>query len=167
MGAGIVLNDRLFTGAQGLAGEIGHTILRVDGPLCSCGRYGCAETFIGARAIAGKKARIAPAGQSLGVLLQNLWTTFNPSVLVVGGPSCARHPELVQMARDTLNGYATSAGMAAPVVRVARYGMLASAAGAAALVLHQYLRPMQRRAQPVGVEQAGGAGPFQSSLEPS
>jgi len=52
-------------------------------------------------------------------------------------------------------------------VRVARYGMLASAAGAAALVLHQYLRPMQRRAQPVGVEQAGGAGPFQSSLEPS
>ena len=33
VGAGIVLNDRLFIGAQGMAGEIGHTILQVDGPL--------------------------------------------------------------------------------------------------------------------------------------
>ena len=171
VGAGIVLNDRLFAGAQGMAGEIGHTIVQVDGPLCSCGRLGCAEAFIGARAIARNTAQlghIRPAGHYLGVLLQNLWTTFNPSVLVVGGPSCARHPELVQMARDTLNGYATSAGMAAPVVRVARYGMLASAVGAAALVLHQYLRPMQRRAQPAGVAPAGGdADSFQPSLEPS
>ncbi|RYF42841.1 MAG: ROK family transcriptional regulator [Comamonadaceae bacterium] len=151
VGAGIVLNDRLFAGAQGMAGEIGHTILQVGGPLCSCGRLGCAEAFIGARAIASNIAQlggIGPAGHFLGVLLQNLWTTFNPSVLVVGGSSCARHPELVQMARDTLNAYAASAGMAAPVVRTARYGMLAPAAGAAALVLHQYLRPMQRRTQP-------------------
>lgn len=171
VGAGIVLNDRLFAGAQGMAGEIGHTILQVDGPLCSCGRLGCAEAFIGARAIARNAAQlghIRPAGHFLGVLLQNLWTTFNPSVLVVGGPSCARHPELVQMARDTLNDYASSAGMAAPVVRVARYGMLASAAGAAALVLHQYLRPMQRRAQPAGVTQAGGrAELFHLGSEPS
>ena len=52
VGAGIVLNDRLFTGMQGMAGEIGHSILQMDGPLCSCGRRGCAETFIGAKALA-------------------------------------------------------------------------------------------------------------------
>ena len=51
MGAGIVLNDRLFTGLQGMAGEIGHSILQIDGPACSCGRRGCAETFFGARAL--------------------------------------------------------------------------------------------------------------------
>jgi hypothetical protein len=45
VGAGVVLNDRLFTGAQGMAGEIGHTILELDGPPCSCGRRGCAEAF--------------------------------------------------------------------------------------------------------------------------
>lgn len=141
VGAGIVLNDRLFTGLQGMAGEIGHSILQIDGPACSCGRKGCAETFLGARALE-RQAEPARGGVYLGVVLQNLWTTFNPGALVVGGPSCERYPDIVRMARETLEGYATSAGMAAPKVRSARYGLLASAVGAAALVLHHELRPM-------------------------
>lgn len=148
VGAGIVLDDRLYTGSQGLAGEIGHTILQFDGALCSCGRRGCAETLIGARALARElqdKGELRQAGQALGVLLQNLWTSFNPAVLVVGGKSCVNHPALVDIATATLNAYAASAGMSAPVVRPARYGLLAAAVGAAALVLHQYLRPMQTR----------------------
>ena len=148
VGAGIVLDDRLYTGSQGLAGEIGHTILQFDGALCSCGRRGCAETLIGARALARElqdKGELRQAGQALGVLLQNLWTSFNPAVLVVGGKSCVNHPALVDIATTTLNAYAASAGMSAPVVRPARYGLLAAAVGAAALVLHQYLRPMQTR----------------------
>ena len=148
VGAGIVLNDRLFTGAQGMAGEIGHSILQIDGELCSCGRRGCAETFIGARALArgaGQPEGLGQAGRSLGVLLQNLWITFNPNVLVAGGASCVRHPELVTLAQDTLNACAASAGIAAPQVRTARYGLLAPAVGAAALVLHQHLRPVPAR----------------------
>ncbi len=144
VGAGIVLNDRLFTGKQGMAGEIGHSILQIDGPLCSCGRHGCAETFIGSGAL-GQLADARRSGHYLGVLLQNLWTTFDPSVLVVGGSSCHRFPDMVQVAQETLQSYAAQAGMAAPAVRVARYGLLASAVGAAALVLHQYLRPMHPR----------------------
>lgn len=141
VGAGIVLNDRLFTGLQGMAGEIGHSILQVDGPACSCGRKGCAETFFGARAL-DRLPDPAQGGVFLGVVLQNLWTTFNPGALVVGGPSCERHPDIVRTARDTLDAYATSAGVAPPPVRPARYGLLASAVGAAALVLHHELRPM-------------------------
>lgn len=146
VGAGIVLDDRLYTGSQGLAGEIGHTILQFDGPLCSCGRRGCAETFIGARALAQELLAtnsLQQAGQRLGVLLQNLWTSFNPAVLVVGGKSCVIHPSLVEIATATLNGYAASARMPPPVVRRARYGLFAASAGAAALVLHRHLRPMQ------------------------
>ena len=145
VGAGIVLNDRLFTGIQGMAGEIGHSILQIDGPLCSCGRKGCAETFFGARTLS-KLKQPAQGGHYLGVVLQNLWTTFNPSVLVVGGPSCEQYPGIVEVAKATLQTYADSAGMAAPVVRTARYGLLASAVGAAALVLHHDLRPMHTRA---------------------
>jgi len=141
VGAGIVLNDRLFTGMQGMAGEIGHSILQIDGPLCSCGRRGCAETFFGARALA-KLGNPAHGGRYLGVVLQNLWTTFNPSVMVVGGPSCDQYPDIVLAAQASLQAYADSAGMVAPPVRVARYGLLASAVGAAALVLHHELRPM-------------------------
>jgi len=45
-----------------------------------------------------------------------------------------------------LQNYAASCGMAPPTVRPAHYGLLASAVGAAALVLHHELRPMHPRA---------------------
>lgn len=145
VGAGIVLNDRLYPGAQGSAGEIGHSILRREGALCSCGRRGCAETLIGARALERElieSGQLHTAGESLGVLLQNLWTSFNPGIIVVGGKSCALHPELFDLACATLSAYANAAEMQAPVVRIARYGQFAAATGAAALVLHNFLRPL-------------------------
>ena len=141
VGAGIVLNDRLFTGFLGAAGEIGHSVLQVDGPLCSCGRRGCAEAFIGARALA-KKPGVEQAGLYLGVLLQNLDAMFNPHVIVVGGRSCMDHPALIDTARATQQAYASAAGLQAPEVRAARFGVQAAAVGAAALVLHQFLRPL-------------------------
>ena len=162
VGAGIVLNDRLFTGLQGMAGEIGHSILQIDGPACSCGRKGCVETFLGARALE-RQTDPARGGVYLGVVLQNLWTTFNPGALVVGGPSCDRYPDIVRTARKTLDGYAASAGMAAPTVRPARYGLLASAVGAAALVLHHELRPMHAPAATAPADETehplGGTAP--------
>jgi glucokinase len=45
IGGGIVSNGRLFTGSSGSAGEIGHTVLLVDGPVCGCGHRGCAEAL--------------------------------------------------------------------------------------------------------------------------
>jgi predicted NBD/HSP70 family sugar kinase len=67
---------------------------------------------------------------------------FNPRVIVVGGRSCVDHPELVENARNAQQSYAQTAGMQAPKVRPARYGLQAAAVGAAALVLHQFLRPL-------------------------
>ncbi|RFO96260.1 ROK family transcriptional regulator [Rhodoferax lacus] len=148
VGAGIVLNDRLFTGFLGAAGEIGHSILQVDGPLCSCGRRGCAEAFIGARALA-KKQGLQQAGQYLGVLLQNLDAMFNPRVIVVGGRSCIDHPTLIDSARSAQQVYARAAGLQAPQIRAARFGVQAAAVGAAALVLHQFLRPLLKETKHV------------------
>jgi predicted NBD/HSP70 family sugar kinase len=148
VGAGIVLNDRLFTGFLGAAGEIGHSILQVDGPLCSCGRRGCAEAFIGARALAGKQGAVK-GGQYLGVMLQNLDAMFNAHVIVVGGRSCIDHPELIETARATQQAYARVAGLQSPEVRAARFGVQAAAVGAAALVLHQFLRPLLKESNHV------------------
>jgi len=143
VGAGIVLNDHLFTGARGLAGEIGHSILEVGGALCSCGRRGCAETFIGARALTSAQG-VQRAGEALGVLIQNLDVMFNPRVVVVGGASCTSHPGLLALAAQTAAHYADSAGVPVPTVRAARYGELAAAVGAAAVAWHHSLRPMHR-----------------------
>ncbi|KQX89465.1 ROK family transcriptional regulator [Variovorax sp. Root473] len=143
VGAGVVLNDRLFTGAQGMAGEIGHTILQLDGPLCSCGRRGCAEAFFGSRVLTREGTDMARAAAFFGVLLQNLWVTFNPRAIVLGGKVCAEHPAFVQTAFEAVKAYAERAGMPAPDLCTARYEALAPAVGAAALALHEYLRPLQ------------------------
>lgn len=167
VGAGIVVNDRLFVGANGFAGEVGHSILEVDGPLCSCGRHGCVEAFIGLNAIgqhiAGDQRKglnlpeilallasndthalavVRDAGKALGVLIQNLWTMIDPGRVVLGGPACSLGPPFLDAVHASLNRFTEEAGLPGPDVRLARYGDLAVAVGAAALVLHKTTRPL-------------------------
>jgi glucokinase-like ROK family protein len=52
VGAGLLLNGKIFHGASGSAGEIGHITIRDDGPLCTCGNHGCLEAMAGGLAIA-------------------------------------------------------------------------------------------------------------------
>ena len=51
VGAGIVLDGRLFRGRRGFSGEIGHLPVRHDGPRCACGANGCLERLAGQEAI--------------------------------------------------------------------------------------------------------------------
>ena len=51
IGAGILVNGRLFQGDGGGAGEIGHVVVQENGLLCRCGKRGCLETISSARAI--------------------------------------------------------------------------------------------------------------------
>lgn len=46
IGLGIYINNQLVIGANGLAGELGHSIIRRDGRECKCGNLGCLETYI-------------------------------------------------------------------------------------------------------------------------
>lgn len=45
IGGGVVINGRLHTGPEDLAGEIGHMVLMADGPICGCGAEGCFEAL--------------------------------------------------------------------------------------------------------------------------
>lgn len=45
IGGGIIINNQLFSGAHGAAGELGHMTLRLNGPLCGCGHHGCLEAL--------------------------------------------------------------------------------------------------------------------------
>lgn len=51
VGSGIVIDGKLIHGSTGAAGELGHSILIPNGRKCSCGRYGCLETYTSARGI--------------------------------------------------------------------------------------------------------------------
>ena len=41
IGAGIIINGKIYRGSRGSAGEIGHTTLDINGPVCTCGKRGC------------------------------------------------------------------------------------------------------------------------------
>lgn len=51
IGAGIVLDGKIYRGAGGRAGEFGHITVIENGPLCSCGNHGCLETMASCGAI--------------------------------------------------------------------------------------------------------------------
>lgn len=46
MGFGLILDNKLYRGARGAAGEIGHTSINFRGRKCECGRVGCAEAYL-------------------------------------------------------------------------------------------------------------------------
>ena len=63
VGAGLILDGRVYRGASGLAGEIGHLTIQQNGPQCSCGNYGCLEALAGGAAIARKAQEAVRAGK--------------------------------------------------------------------------------------------------------
>lgn len=45
VGGGIVINGKIYAGSNFAGAEIGHMVIEVDGPQCTCGRKGCFEVF--------------------------------------------------------------------------------------------------------------------------
>ena len=64
IGGGIVVDGKLYRGASGLAGEIGHIILNPAGPKCTCGSRGCLEAMVSGVAFAGRAQKILDGGKS-------------------------------------------------------------------------------------------------------
>jgi glucokinase len=61
IGAGIILDGQVYRGANGLAGEVGHTVVDLNGLLCGCGRRGCWEMMASGTA---HKRRVREAFES-------------------------------------------------------------------------------------------------------
>jgi len=63
VGGAVAMNDRLLTGPRNVIGEIGHTVVDPDGPLCGCGAHGCLEAFCGAHGISDRAAQRLQRGE--------------------------------------------------------------------------------------------------------
>ena len=51
LGTGIFIDGKLFRGSTGLAGELGHMVIKENGPRCICGNCGCLESLVSGYAI--------------------------------------------------------------------------------------------------------------------
>jgi len=61
VGAGLILDGRLYRGHRGRASEFGHSCVEWEGERCSCGQRGCLEAYLGGAAWSRRLREIAPA----------------------------------------------------------------------------------------------------------
>jgi predicted NBD/HSP70 family sugar kinase len=160
VGAGLLLDGRLYRGAGGTAGEIGHTPAKPDGVVCRCGLRGCLETVASARSIAellsesrgepvtsreliklaneGDPAAtrlIAEAGRDVGIAAANLCNVVNPSRVIVGGELSAAGEAITLPLGESIRRYAIPSAAEDVTVVPGVLGERAELLGALALVL--------------------------------
>ncbi len=132
IGAGILINGRIFQGDGGGAGEIGHVAVQENGVACRCGKYGCLETVASSRAVVQRaqilaqatnpqinsfeslqsafvagdplaKHIVAEAGHYLGFSIASLVGTLNiKSIVLTGDMTCFGEPWL-ESVRETMS----------------------------------------------------------------
>jgi len=56
IGGGIIMDGKIYHGPHGGAGEIGHSSINYEGPVCNCGNIGCIESYIGQRYLSARAA---------------------------------------------------------------------------------------------------------------
>jgi glucokinase len=99
VGGGLVLDRRVWRGAWGMAGELGHITIDRNGPLCGCGNHGCLEAFARRDAIVERGRAIFQGGQSqfLRELSHNLLDAVTPESLYEAAKAgCAACREVLQ-----------------------------------------------------------------------
>nr|WP_237538272.1 ROK family transcriptional regulator [Streptomyces sp. SID486] len=135
LGAGLVIGGSVHRGARTGAGEFGHQVVQLDGPLCECGNRGCVEVLcLGAAA----RGEVAEAARVLGVAAGNLVGLLDIDAVLLGGRTVARTPEAyVRGVTEVLGARARREGESGgPVpVRVVPGGERVVAEGAAQLLL--------------------------------
>jgi glucokinase len=163
IGGGLVLGGRVYRGATGAAGEIGHTLIgaALEHGAPTPGRFpqaGSFESLASGRALdklAGGTARgpdvVAAAqrgdqdarslirllGERLGVGIANAINVFDPEVVVIGGGVATAGELLLEPARQTAQRFVLPGVGEKTEIRLARHGPNAGVLGAALLARHE------------------------------
>ena len=156
VGAGIIIDNHLFHGAVGAAGEVGHLTVNEQGPVCRCGSRGCLEAYASSGSVlelmssqmpgatidevvaaardgnAAALRSLEDASFHLGWGIGSLVNILNPSVVVLGGDLARAGELLLEPARVGLRRHALDAVAATPIV-VSKLGRRASLVGAVLL----------------------------------
>jgi predicted NBD/HSP70 family sugar kinase len=177
VGAGLLLGGRIYQGAGGTAGEIGHTVVQEGGAICRCGSRGCLETVASARAIAAMLSEsrgeaistkrlldlaaeadspaarlIEEGGREIGTAVANLCNLINPDLVIVGGDLSVAGALLTEPILESIRRFAIRSAADQVTVIPGVLGERAELLGAVALVLHgsdRFFSPL-----PAGVEAA-------------
>ncbi len=156
VGAGIVLDRKLYYGDGFGAGEIGHVrVVEEDGELCRCGRYGCLETVVSVRALVRQagvedfealirayrqndpqiEAVLRRAARYLGMTIAHLVGALNVRQIVLGGEVARLGSSFAEMITAEVRERVLAALSQQTTVRVSELGDEIVILGAAALLM--------------------------------
>lgn len=161
VGAGFVLNGRLFRGESSSAGEIGH--LHVGGSrTCSCGQKGCLETVTSLPSLLGADGYAAlrlsrsaddvadvfaavsdeawaRAARGMGTALAAVTAVLDVGDIVLGGPIAAAGHHYLERIRTELHARLLPGSRSHPTVRYSQLKEDSVLLGVASFALHQRL----------------------------
>lgn len=127
IGSGMIVDGELYKGAWGYAGETGHMTIEANGHKCSCGNHGCWELYASEKAYEDPEYQLPShstqdliefarreeaqilqlyqeIGRHLGIGITNIVNSFNPELIIIGGPLTAAkswiEPSLQQVVEE-------------------------------------------------------------------
>ena len=129
IGLGLIINNELYTGYNGYAGEFGHTIIEIDGKECPCGNRGCLEQYVSERQLLHEYAlkkgvpevnfdyfsSMYQTGdadavmivnkfiQYMSVCLNNVLNAFNPNIIIINSSFTIFFPGLIKLIEESLS----------------------------------------------------------------
>lgn len=129
IGLGIVIDNELYEGYNGFAGEFGHTIVELDGTPCPCGNKGCIEQYASERALFKKLSSMKNRDsisfdefvelynkrdqdavviidnfiKYISIAINNVMTAFTPEIVIINSRFTNEVPELLYDIKRTLN----------------------------------------------------------------
>ncbi|HSK38763.1 MAG TPA: ROK family transcriptional regulator [Arenibaculum sp.] len=164
VGGGLVLGGKLYRGATGFAGEIGHVTVEPGGHLCGCGKRGCLETYVSEAAILSRASVLGrnlpdlwavaaaaasgdavvlglldEAGMRLGMALSHLVNLVNPSLVVLGGNLAVVADQIMPALERTLSQHALEPMLRNLRIQVSPLGPDAVPMGGIALAMEGFL----------------------------
>lgn len=162
VGGGLVLDGAPYDGRTGNAGHVGHVVVEMDGPPCSCGGHGCVEAIAGGPRMAqwareqgwdappgadakeladaasrGNEVALAAfrrGGTAVAAMIASVGAVCDLDLVVIGGGVAKAGALLFEPMRAALAGYARLDFIADIRVVPARLGGDAGLVGAAALL---------------------------------
>jgi predicted NBD/HSP70 family sugar kinase/biotin operon repressor len=161
VGAGIILDGRLYEGDTGTAGELGHVVVEPGGAVCRCGNRGCLETVAGVSALTralehahgpaitvetllslcaaadpGARRLVADAGRAVGQALAAVCSILDPGLVILGGELAATGDVLLSAVREHIDDRTSAATGHRYQVIAGALSDRAEALGAAALAMN-------------------------------
>ena len=122
IGLGLIMNNHLVNGYKGYAGEVGHTIIDIDGRPCPCGNNGCLEQYVSEKALLKEFSSLKNMKSAsfedfkeayknndsdaktivdlfikyMSVGLNNILNSYNPEVIIINSSFTSSYPELTE-----------------------------------------------------------------------